>query len=230
MLPNDPEVSGITSEESRGGFAAGIAVARRLIEKNSKLKVGIISSDVGGGEAEDWAAQKGLPFVRKSDGRKALIETLTALGLLGAKQPPLAFIVHGHDESALLELKNYIQNVLKWREPIVLREQPGSGKTVIEKFEDFAEGVDCVFAILTPDDKAISSGTDEEKRRSRQNVIFEFGFFYGALGRLSGRVVMLYKGPLELPSDVAGIVWIDIGQGISAAGEQIRKEVAFIGS
>jgi CheY-like chemotaxis protein len=230
MLPNDPQKSGITNEESRGGFSAGIAVARRLIETNTKLKVGIISSDVGGGEAEAWASEKGFPFIRKSDGRKRLIEALTSLGLLGTKQPPLAFIVHGHDESALLELKNYVQNTLKWREPIVLREQAGSGKTIIEKFEDFAEKVDCVFVLLTPDDKSISSGTDEEKRRSRQNVIFEFGFFYGSLGRHSGRVVMLYKGPLELPSDIAGVVWIDIGKGISAAGEQIRKEVAFIGS
>jgi len=113
MLPNDPEKSGITNEESRGGFSAGIAVARRLIEKNPKLKVGIISSDVGGGDAEARAFAKGFPFVRKSDGRRALIEVLNSLGLLGARLPPLAFIVHGHDESTLLELKNYVQKRLE---------------------------------------------------------------------------------------------------------------------
>ena len=32
-----------------------------------------------------------------------------------------AFIVHGHDEQLLLETKDYIQNVLGWPEPIVLK-------------------------------------------------------------------------------------------------------------
>lgn len=66
---------------------------------------------------------KSVPFVLKSGTREALVRVLNSLGLLGAKQSPLAFIVHGHDETALLELKNYIQNTLKLREPIALRER-----------------------------------------------------------------------------------------------------------
>lgn len=38
------------------------------------------------------------------------------------------------------------------------------------------------------------SGTNEQKRRSRQNVIFELGFFYAGLERRSGRVILLHKG------------------------------------
>jgi len=226
MLPNDPDLSGITAEESRGGFFTGIAVARRFLQEKPLLKVMFLSSHVGGSEAEVWASEKSIPFVHKSDQSYALVQALSGLGLMGARQTPLAFIVHGHDEAALLELKNYIQNTLGWQEPIVLREQPNSGKTLIEKFEAHAHRVDCVFVLLTPDDKVVASGSNDEKRRSRQNVIFELGFFCGALERRSGRIFLLHKGPQELPSDLAGVVWIDIGKGIAAAGESIRKEVA----
>ncbi|MGH7993752.1 MAG: hypothetical protein ACREDQ_09565 [Limisphaerales bacterium] len=40
--------------------------------------------------------------------------------------------------------------------------------------------------------------------------------------------IALRKGPIELPSDTHGIVWIDISNGIKAAGEEIRKEVSHI--
>jgi len=230
MLPNDPEASGITNEESRGGFCTGVAVARRLWHKNQKLRIVLLSSDVGGGEAETWALSKSVPFIRKSDKSETLVQALNSLGLLGEKQTPLAFIVHGHDDNTLLELKNYIQNTLNWREPVVLREQPNAGRTVIERFEDHAHKIDCVFVLLTPDDKVISVGSNDEKRRSRQNVIFELGFFCGALERRSGRILLLHKGPLELPSDISGVVWIDISKGIAAAGEEIRKEVASFAS
>ena len=96
---------------------------------------------------------------------------------------------------------------------------------LIEKFEEYSTRVDCVFVLLTPDDKVATPDAGEAKRRSRQNVIFEAGFFYGAMDRKSGRILLLHKGPVELPSDIAGIVWVDISNGIMAAGEEIRKEV-----
>jgi len=226
MLPNNPELSGVTNEESRGGFSTGVPLARRLLMSNPRLKIVLLSSDVAGGEAEAWASQQMITFVSKSEGGGALLRALDRLGLTGSQRTPLAFIVHGQDEATLLQLKDYIQNTLLWQEPVVLREQPSAGKTIIEKFEDHAFRVDVIFVLLTPDDKTISAGTNDEKRRSRQNVVFELGFFYGALGRKSGRILLLHKGPLELPSDIAGVVWIDISGGIKAAGEEIRKEVA----
>lgn len=226
MLPNDPSETGISSEESRGGFSTGLSVARRLAEKNSSLRIVLISSDPTSGNARAWASRMSIPFIFKGDGYAPLLQTLNRLGLLGEKSTPRAFVVHGHDSAALLELKNYIQNTLKWQEPIILREQASCGKTIIEKFEEYAHGVDCAFVLLTPDDKVVTQGSDDEKRRSRQNVIFELGFFYSHFGRRSGRVFLLHKGPVELPSDIAGIVWIDIEKGINAVGEDIRKETA----
>ena len=51
MLPNNVQKSGITAEESRGGFLTGVAVARRLLKKKPGLRVVMLSS---GSNAEAW--------------------------------------------------------------------------------------------------------------------------------------------------------------------------------
>jgi len=107
----------------------------------------------------------------------AIISVLKYYGLI-TDYIPQAFIVHDHDGKSLLALKNYIQNTLKWKEPIVLREQPSQGKTIIEKFEEYSVNMDYIFVLLTPDDTTISPDDhNDQKRRARQNVIFELGFF-----------------------------------------------------
>jgi hypothetical protein len=225
MLPNDPVASGISSEETRGGYLAGVALARRFRQKNPKFPIVFLSSGITGGEAKRWAKENSVPFVFKYDHRSRLLSALADLGIVQNIKRPQAFIVHGHDEAALAELKDYLQNTLRWPEPIVLREQPNCGKTIIEKFEEQAGLVDWVFVLISPDDKAFDPQTNDEKRRARQNVIFELGFFYGLLGRQEGGVIVLKKGEVELPSDIHGVVWINIDKGIRASGEEIRKEV-----
>jgi len=141
-----------------------------------------------------------------------------------------SFIVHGHDHKSLYELKDYLQNTLGLDEPVVLQQMPSEGKTIIEKFESETEATEVVFVLLTPDDKAVKdSDTDTEKRRARQNVILELGFFLGKLGRTSGKIILLYKSPLDIPSDIAGIEYIDITHGIESAGEKIRRELRALG-
>ena len=134
--------------------------------------------------------------------------------------------MHGRDEATLAELKDYVQNTLGWQQPVVLREQKNAGKTIIEKFEEFSQRIDWVFVIMTPDDIVKGFASNEDKRRARQNAVFELGFFYALVGRTSGRVIVLRKGEIELPSDIHGIIWIDIENGIKAAGEEMRREVA----
>ena len=106
-------------------------------------------------------------------------------------------------------------------EPIILAEKASGGLTIIEKFERYSDECNLVFILLTPDDKY----TSDNKCRARQNVIFEMGYFLGKLGRKSGQVILLYKGNLELPNDISGLVYINIDNGIEAAGEQIRREI-----
>ncbi len=226
MLPNDPNASGISNKEARAGFLSGVVVARRFKQKDSKFPIVLFSGYFGTAEGERWAADNYIPFFSKGDGPNALRLCLQQINIIKDVKPkPKAFIVHGHDETALLELKNYIQNTLKWQEPIVLREQPSGGKTIIEKFENYASRADYVFVLMTPDDLVKDKEYTKDKRRSRQNVVFELGFFYGQFGRRSGRTIVLYKGSLELPSDIQGIAWIDISSGINKAGEDIRREL-----
>ena len=45
-------------------------------------------------------------------------------------------------------------------------------------------------------------------KRARQNVIAELGWFAGRLGR--NRVCALVKGKVELPSDFAGVGYVDM--------------------
>jgi len=150
---------------------------------------------------------------------------------LGKEPPSLQpFIVHGHDDTAKLDLKNYLQNTLHLPEPIILHEKPDAGRTIIEKLEDYALLSSIVFVLLTPDDvMAQVEDSLNQKRRARQNVIFEMGYFLGMLGRTSRRVVLLHRGPLDIPSDIAGIIYIDIPDGIEAAGEKIRREIEHVG-
>lgn len=116
------------------------------------------------------------------------------------------FIVHGHDEAALQGLARFIERLqLK---PVVLREMPDQGQTIIEKFENES---DVAFAVvlLTPDDvggkaEAISA----TNARARQNVIFELGYFTGKLGR--GKVMLLKKGNPEIPSDLFGVLYTEM--------------------
>ncbi len=216
------------SLDSRGGLASGLVLAKWLIQNFPQIPFLGCSGAVGE-DVRDLFQKHGAGFIRKpfrTD--EIMIQIEKALGV-SSPSSISTFIVHGHDETAKLELKNYIQNTLRWPEPKILHEQPSLGRTLIEKFESEAGMASIVFVLLTPDDKIEGTeGSNFSKRRSRQNVIFEMGYFVGVLGRLSGRVLLLHKGPLELPSDLSGIVYIDISHGISAASEAIRREVQHI--
>jgi predicted nucleotide-binding protein len=144
------------------------------------------------------------------------------------------FISHGKDLVALDELKDLLVKVgLK---PVVLSEQPSGGKTVIEKLEACSD-VGFVFVILTPDDLGgyveMGSKWSRPKRlrkflktahtRPRQNVILEFGYFVGKLGR--NRVSCLLKKPVEQPSDMQGIVYLSFRESLSEIKTEILKEL-----
>ena len=116
------------------------------------------------------------------------------------------FIVHGHDE----EMKQAAARTLSsiGLEPIILHEQANEGKTVIEKFEKHAD-VGFAVVLLSPDDFAYrkDAGPRSARPRARQNVILELGYFVAKLGR--AKVVPLYRdgSDIELPSDIAGVIY-----------------------
>lgn len=114
------------------------------------------------------------------------------------------FIVHGHDEDAKQTVARFIDKLDL--NPIILHEQPNAGRTVIEKFEDYSS-VGFAVVLMTPDDVGGSvNERDNLRLRSRQNVVFELGFFLGKLGRK--RVCALYKEGVEIPSDYQGVLFV----------------------
>jgi predicted nucleotide-binding protein len=223
------------------------AVAAKLIEFNNdlaeKMTLELNKRKDAIVKAQRELEKTGLPRVHNPEHEEKAIQIERLMRSLGAymtsasspAEGPKArevrsFIVHGHDHESLFELKDYLQNTLRLGEPVVLRQMPGLGKTLIEKFEREAQAVELVFVLLTPDDKAAAlADPDHEKHRARQNVILELGFFLGKLGRESGKVLLLHKGPVEIPSDIAGIEYIDITNGIESAGESIRRELRALG-
>lgn len=209
---------------TKDGFESGRVLANWIKNNHPKVSFIAYSHDDNQNNIE-WFQNHGGGFVSKRETPREFVKFNFALKK--KKKKLKIFIVHGHDEILLLGLKNFVQNSLHFPEPIVLREKPNSGRTIIEKFEEEANDTDLVFVLLTPDDVGYKAGTDDEKRRSRQNVIFEMGYFLGKLGRRENnkRIILLYIGENELPSDISGIGYIDISNGIEAAGENIRREV-----
>ncbi|MGR9438413.1 TIR domain-containing protein (plasmid) [Rhizobium leguminosarum] len=116
------------------------------------------------------------------------------------------FIVHGHDDGALDKLARFLERLKL--EVIILKEQPNQGRTIIEKYEGCAEEVGFAVVLLTPDDVGSSVAVPGQAQRARQNVIFELGYFSGKLGR--GKVCLLRKGNVEIPSDLFGVVYTDM--------------------
>ena len=81
--------------------------------------------------------------------------------------PPKVFIVHGHDSALKYELKDYIQNTLKLGAPLILQDEASGGRTIIEKFEDYAADCNVVFVLLTPDDYVASAADADEEAMAR---------------------------------------------------------------
>ena len=119
-------------------------------------------------------------------------------------QSKRVFVVHGHNSAPREAVARLLEQ--QGLEPIVLHEQANEGRTIIEKFEDFAD-VRFAVVLLTPDDEGRKRDSDLElKSRARQNVVFEFGYFIGKLGRK--RVCALKMNDVEQPSDCDGILYI----------------------
>ena len=115
------------------------------------------------------------------------------------------FVIHGRDEEAKQTVARFLASLNL--EPVILQEQPSRGNTIIEKFEEHAQTAAFAVALCTPDDVGASASDCENLRpRMRQNVIFELGYFAGAVGR--NRVCALMRGDIERPSDYDGVVYI----------------------
>lgn len=119
------------------------------------------------------------------------------------------FLVHGHDEQAREKTARFIEKL--GLVVVILHEQTTAGRTVIEKLEEYSD-VGFAVVLLTPDDVGASRDQASSLQpRARQNVVLELGYFIAKLGR--DRVCALYRGPLELPTDYLGVVYVEMDAG-----------------
>ncbi|MBI2142157.1 nucleotide-binding protein [Candidatus Woesearchaeota archaeon] len=130
------------------------------------------------------------------------------------------FVVHGQDH----ELKEELEGVLKeiGADPIILHKQPDEGKTIIEKIEKYKD-VDYAIILLTPDDILF----DSKQEVARQNVIFEFGYFMGCLGR--GNVCCIRKQNVSIPSDLDGLIYKKISVSLNEIRDELIGELSAAG-
>jgi len=153
--------------------------------------------------------------LKRLDGLVEVLNTEVQLASSGAVQAQWEtvghriFLVHGHSEAVLHEVARFLEKLEQ--DVVILREQPNCGRTIIEKFEDYA-GVGFAIVLLTPDDRGgeALAPYEQQKPRARQNVIFELGYFIGKLGR--NRVCALYRPGVEIPSDYSGVLYLELDE------------------
>lgn len=113
------------------------------------------------------------------------------------------FVVHGHDHALLDEVELMLRRI--GLEPVIVKNEANSGRTIIQKITDLSD-VGFGIILYTCCDEGRKKGTSELRDRARQNVIFEHGYLYAKLG--PGRVAALNDSGIEVPSDLAGVVYI----------------------
>jgi predicted nucleotide-binding protein len=214
--------------ETRGGFQTGMVLARQIRRLQPSVKLVALTASQDPEVTSFFKKDGSVAYFLRQNTEPYDLSSFLKSFVVGSRRSPRTFIVHGRDKELLFELKNFLQNNLRFEEPTVLFEKPSHGRTVIEKFEHHSSRVDLAFVLMTPDDvgRLAASSPTEDQFRARLNVVFEYGYFFGLLGRQSGKVLLLHKGKLELPSDIFGIVYIDVTHGIGAAEGSIRKELA----
>jgi predicted nucleotide-binding protein len=156
------------------------------------------------GRVELLETAKGPEWQGKAAPERPAVPTVTSTST------PTIFIVHGHDTAAKLEVHRFLRDVTD-HEPVILHDKASRGGTVIEKFERIGGSAVFAVVILTADEEGGAVNDSDLKKRGRQNVVFEFGYFVAKLGR--DHTALLYEREVELPSDLDGLVYIELDAG-----------------
>jgi predicted nucleotide-binding protein len=142
------------------------------------------------------------------------------MSLLGAGRPSRVLLIHGHSDDRIA-LKQWLERE-NLADAIVMAQEFTAGQTLPEKFEELASAADAAIALATPDDLAVVGSTSEvARKRARQNVWVEVGWFWGRLGR--NRVLLLVRGELEIPSDLDGIEYYQYETSVLDLAPHMRK-------
>lgn len=225
-------------------------LARNFLEKafgtnspnvSSVISVGKLGFFPMDADESWWQNERREALTTQLSRLNGLIEVLQTEAELQGEAAPAAstpvhghriFLVHGHNERVLQECARFLEKL--GQDVIVLREQVNEGRTIIEKFETYAD-VGFAVVLLTGDDVGGAAGAEKQHLRARQNVVFELGYFIGKLGR--NRVCALHQEGVEILSDYSGVLYqslddngmwkIQLARELKAAGFPVDMNRAF---
>lgn len=176
----------------RAGFENKVKLLNSCIEQ---LETDIALQKTAAGQSELGSPAEGLPTSSK------------------------VFVVHGLNQGVKEAVARFLEKLDL--EAIILHEKPNAGRTVIEKFADYAD-VQFAVVLLTADDEGRVRGNPADPMlRARQNVILELGYFLGKLGR--ARVCALYEADVEIPSDYQGVLFVELDKSDRWKFELVRE-------
>lgn len=125
---------------------------------------------------------------------------------------PNILIVHGHEYKTRDMLEAFLMDSFNDPHIVIMEKEGIKGETLIEKFEKLVLMSDIALVLLSSDNK---------RNNPRTNVVFELGFLLGSYGRLKNKIIILKNGSVTLPSDIHGLEYFDISNGID--DEVVRK-------
>ena len=135
-----------------------------------------------------------------------------------------------------LEIGREIQTALD-HDPIVVKVWTDgifeAGNFPIEALEGELQTVDFAALVLSPDDTVVSRETMSDA--PRDNIVFELGFFMGALSRSRTFLVVPRDADVKIPSDLVGLTpltyrpELEPTNAVAGVCNEMRKLIARIG-
>lgn len=196
------------TSESRGLPADGALFRAVAEELGARLAEASLIPREELKEALD-AIHVGAASTVKRSGSRTARGSIVGPGRDSDSRADTIFVVHGHDPKGWRhQIARLVEQSTEMKATI-LHEQPNAGRTILEKFEEYADRAAFAVALFTGDDSGAAVG-EEGRPRARQNVVFELGFFFGKLGR--ARTAILIEDEVERPSDIHGLVYIPLDE------------------
>lgn len=143
-------------------------------------------------------------------------------------EPPTGkkiLIIYGRDEARWRELRDLLEKKFE-QKTVVLEDEVDAGDSVIQKFVKYASQGCYAFVLLIGDD--VVTKDNEMLYQARPNVLFELGWFYGRFG--PDRVSIIRQTGTSIPSDLAGIVYMEYTKQVKEVANSIENELRRIGA
>jgi len=166
-------------------------------------------------------------FITSAPEREGETATASPESIAGKNK---VFLVHGRDETQALRLQKHLRDRNVDAEMFEDFKERSGSNTIIELLEYIWKNAGYAFIVTLAEDLGVLRDEFERsknnifrgikdievmkacslleslKARARQNVVFEFGLFVGALGR-DKVCCLLQEGIQEKPSDIDGILY-----------------------